>query len=196
MRGFVNSWAVVLIATSVIVLLSTALFVNVNMESLDVGYTVELARWIGDAAYKSAEAGNCDPNIFGKSVVKSTPTLHFSSSGKTRELEYEGKLMNAHIIYIKNYPPVVRFTDPLNGSSNNCTDTYTFQWWSCDVDGDSLNYTLYMDSTELGETNKSYMDVDCSVIEGEHTFNVTATDGELTGYNSIIAEFTTQASST
>ncbi|GEM_PF-4351983 len=193
MKGFVNSWSVILIATSIIVLLSMFLFIDIDFRALDSGYIVELSRWYGDAAYTAAKGGTCDPKIFEKNVVKEGKDIQFSSSGRTRKLLYTGKLVNLNITYVKNYPPVIDIIDPLNGTTNQCVNTYTIQWTACDIDEDSLNYTVFLDSVVIGETNKTYLDVPCTTLDGTHAIKVTGTDGELNGSDTVIATFTSSS---
>ena len=184
MRGFINSWIIGLMALSLIVL-SYALFsVQVDLSGTNTGYVVELMRWAGDFDDASSHAGVCEHDNLGG--VTSTDILQISRNGRTASLNYSNQLVTINAKFTKNYPPYVDLSSPGNNDELECDKNnkqYTFSWYYCDPDSDSVNLVL---SDENGVVigsckDRTHLSINCTDIpEGIHNFTLTAFDGQST----------------
>ncbi len=191
MRGFVNSWAIGMIALSMIILFSEMLVIGEDVHNVDAAYSAELVRWAGDFDNVSSAAGQCQKGVLGSQLVGSSKINIEDdySTGHARKLSYSSSLVDFNLTFVKNYPPRVRFVSP-NGGDIDCENYTDFvvSWYRCDPDGDAVTTTLYVDGYSLGSTTGTTLTVDCDKLSsGQHTFMIVGTDGEKSYTDTVTA---------
>ncbi len=189
MKGFINSWVIGLIALSLVVLSYTMYSTDVDLSNAKTGYLAELARWYGDLAYVSAQAGVCDRDAL-KTNIKDSSLVKMTSNGRERNIAFKTDLVSANISFVKNYPPYIDLYEPNNGVIDCSGGVARFSWYACEPDRDRTTFYLYQDKKLIGScVDCTSLSVDCNELDqGMSTFTLRASDGQLEASDSFVAE--------
>ncbi len=188
MRGFVNSWAIAIIALSFVVLFSTLYTLNFDFSAVDAGYAAELARWIGDFDEVSAQAGDCAKNTLS-TQLEGAARVTLSDRGRDRSVNYHSNLIDFEVTLERNYRPFLNFKFPSDSNPNiDCVHhtVVTFSWYRCDPDSDTVITSLYQGGTFLGNTTGTTLDVGCAELQnGSTIFTIIGSDGTISYSDSV-----------